>query len=128
MMELKTVALREDGCFSVSLWDTRPFAVALERTFENLRTVLTAGQFWCERDFYHKGGYETFQILVPNHDRVLFHKLNIETESEACVGLAESFGQLDGRTAILDSKHGFEEFMALTAGLNRFLLDVTGRP
>lgn len=128
MMELKTVALREDGCFGVSLWDTRPFAVTLERTFENLRTVIAAGQYWCERDFYHKGGYETFQILVPGHDRVLFHKLNVETESEACIGLAESFGQLDGRTAILDAKHGFEEFMALTAGLNRFLLDVTGRP
>lgn len=128
MMELKTVALRSDGCFGVLLWDARPFAVTLERTFEDMRTVLHALTYTCKRDFYHKGGYETFEIIVPGHDRVLFHKLNVELQSEACVGVAESFGQLGGVTAILDSKHGFEEFMSLTAGLDGFDLIVTGRP
>src|SRR5258706_2032937 len=128
MMELKTVVVRSDGCFSVLLWDTRPFAVSVERTFDDLSTVLRSMIYPCKRDFYHHGGYETFQIIVPGHDRVLFHKGNKEIDSMACVCVAESFTRMDGVTAIADSAHGFEEFMALTAGLDGFDLIVTGRP
>jgi len=128
MMELKTVALRSDGCFGVLLWDARPFAVTVERTFDDMSTVLRAMIYPCTRDFYHHGGYETFEIIVPGHERVLFHKGNLEIDSRACVCVAESFTRLDGVTAIADSAHGFEEFMHLTAGLAGFDLIVTGRP
>jgi hypothetical protein len=127
MMELKTVALRSDGAFSVLLWDTRPFAVTVERTFDDMSTVLHGITYRCRRDFYNRGGYATFQIIVPGHDRVLFHKGNKEVDSMACVCVAESFTQMDGVTAISDSKHGFEEFMSLTSGLDEFDLIVTGR-
>jgi hypothetical protein len=127
-MKLKTVALRPDGCFSALVWDTLPFAVSVERTFDDMSTVLKNGTYRCIRDFYHHGGYETFQIIVPGHDRVLFHKGNKEVDSLACVCVAESFTRLDGVTAIADSTHGFEEFMHLTAGLEGFDLIVTGRP
>jgi len=128
MMELKTVAVRSDGCFSVLLWDTRPFAVAVERTFDDLSTVLRALTYKCKRDFYHHGRYETFEIIVPGHDRVLFHKGNLEVDSRACVCVAESFTRMDGVTAIADAKHGFEEFMNVTAGIEEFDVIVTGRP
>lgn len=127
MLELKTVALLEDGCFSVLLWDGRPFAVSVERTFENLQTIIHNGKYRCRRDFYHHGNYETFEIIVEGHDRVLFHKGNKEVDSLACVCVAESFTQMDGVTAIRDSKHGFEEFMGLTAGLDEFDMEVSGR-
>ncbi len=127
MMELKTVAIRVDGCFSVLCWDTLPFAVSVERTFDADITVIRNGTYKCKRDFYHHGNYETFQILVPGHDRVLFHKGNKEIDSMACVCIAESFTQMDGVTAIADSKHGFEEFMNLTKDLNEFELVVSGR-
>jgi hypothetical protein len=139
-LELKTVAMREDGAFSVLLWDGRPFAVSVERTFENLRTVINGGSLKCRRDFYHKGGYETFEIQVKDHDRVLFHKGAIEDHSLGCVILGESFGGLnkltktysgqagaDDQTAILGSSAAFEEFMRLTSGLNEFDMLVTGR-
>lgn len=128
MMELKTVAVRSDGAFSVLLWDTRPFAVTVERTFDDLSTVLRNGTYTCKRDFYHHGRYETFEIIVPGHDRVLFHKGNKEVDSLACVCVAESFTRMDGVTAIADSAHGFEEFMNVTAGLGEFDMIVTGRP
>lgn len=128
MMELKTVALRSDGCFSVLLWDARPFAVTVERTFDDMSTILHGLTYKCRRDFYHHGNYETFEIIVPGHDRVLFHKGNKEVDSMACVCVAESFTRMDGVTAIADSAHGFEEFMNLTAGLDGFDLIVTGRP
>ena len=126
-LELKTLAVRDDGCFGVLLWRGRPFAVSVERTFENLRTVLANGTYLCHRDFYHKGGYETFEIEVKGHDRVLFHRGNLETESEACVIVAESFGVLKGKTAVLDAKTGFTELMQLTIGLKEFYMRVSGR-
>ena len=126
-LQLKTVAVRDDGCFSVLLWDGRPFAVSVERTFENGKPVILNGTYACRRDYYHKGGYPTFEIHVPGHTRVLFHKGNKEVHSEACVIVAESFSVMDGVTAVSDSKGGFDEFMTLTAGLDEFQMEVTGR-
>lgn len=125
-LELKTVALRDDGCFSALVWDGRPFAVSVERTFDS-GPVIGNGKFLCRRDFYHKGGYVTYEIQVAGHDRILFHKGNVETDSDACVLVAESFGLLNGATAVLDSRGGFAEFMALTAGIDSFGMEVTGR-
>lgn len=127
MLELATIALRDDGCFSVMLWYGRPFAISVERTFENLETVIKLGQYRCHRSFYHHGGYPTFEIEVPGHDLVLFHKGNVETDSRACVVVGSFFGQIDGQTAVMDAAHGFKEFMTVTDGLDTFQLIVTGR-
>jgi hypothetical protein len=132
-LELSTVAIRTDGCFSVLLWDGRPFAVSVERTFElgesshGKRIVIPAGLALCTRTLYHRGNYATFEISVAGHSRVLFHKGNLEDHSEACVIVAESFGELKGKTAVLDSRGGFNEFMSLTAGLQQFYMNVTHR-
>ena len=127
-LELKTIALLPDGCFSVLLWDKRPFAVSVERTFDSGYPVISEGMYQCRRDFYHKGGYETFEIIVQGHDRILFHKGNTEDNSIGCVCVAEKFSSLSGKLAVLESKEGFEEFMQLTTGLDNFNMEVTGRP
>lgn len=126
-LQLSTVAVRDDGAFSALLWDGRPFAVSVERTFDDGEPVIRDGVFDCVRSFFQHGGYETFEIIVPGHTRVLFHKGNTEDDSLACVCVAESFSTVDGKTAVIDSKHGFEEFMTLTAGLKAFQMRVTGR-
>lgn len=126
-LELKTVAVRDDGCFSVLLWDGRPFAVSVEHTFDDGRPVLGNGWPECHATKYHKGGYDTFEIMVPGHTRVLFHKGNTEDDSIACVIVAESFGVLNNKTAVQDSKGGFEEFMRLTNGLESFTMKVSDR-
>ena len=126
-LHLKTVAVRPDGCYSVLLWDGKPFAVSVERTFENNRVVIGNGTFKCLKSYYHKGNYSTFEIIVPGHTRVLFHKGNLETDSEGCVIVGESFGVLTGKTAILNSRGGFEELMALTDELVEFNMEVSGR-
>ena len=128
MLELKTIAIREDGCFSVLLWNKRPFAVSVERTFDSGHPIISEGMYQCRRDFYHKGGYETFEIIIQGHDRVLFHKGNTETDSIGCVCIAEKFGSLNRKLAVLESKEGFDEFMQLTAGLDSFNMEVTERP
>lgn len=126
-LQLKTVAVRGDGCFSVLLWDGIPFAVSVERTFADGKPVIGNGKFLCKRDFYHRSGYPTYEIQVDGHNRILFHKGNVETNSEACICVAESFGQLGGATAILDSRHGFDEFMLLTGSIDSFGMEVSGR-
>lgn len=126
-LRLLTVALLDDGCFSVLLWDGRPFAVSVERTFDSGYPIICGGMYQCRRDYYHKGKYETFEILVNGHDRVLFHKGNIEDNSLACVCIAEKFGTLDGKLAVLESNEGFTELMKLTEGLDTFNMEVTGR-
>lgn len=127
MLDLTTIALRKDGCFSVLLWNGQPFAVSVERTFDNLRTVIGNGSFLCKRGFYDKGMYDTWEVMIEGHDEVLFHKGNLETHSLGCIITAESFGLLGGQTAVLDSKGGFEELMKLTEGLQTFTMKVTGR-
>lgn len=126
-LELHTVAVLPEGCFSVLLWDGKPFAVSVEHTFEDGRPIIRPGWYVCKRDFYHKGGYETFEIPVPDHTRILFHKGNTEEDSRGCVIVAESFGVVGGRTAVLDSRTGFGGLMELTAGLTEFKMLVTGR-
>lgn len=145
-LEIFTVAVQEDGCFSVLKWDGRPICVSVERTFgpgeaqHGKRIVVPNGIILARRDFYHKGGYETFELQIDGHDRVLFHRGAIEDHSLACVILGESFGGLDkltktytaqadadDQTAILGSSVAFAEFMKLATGLQEFNVWVHGR-
>jgi len=126
-LELKTVAVLEDGCFSVLLWDGRPFAVSVEHTFADGRPIITQDAYKCTRSAYIKGGYETFEIHVEGHTRVLFHRGNTEEDSRGCVIVAASFGIIRQRAAVLDSRTGFGGLMELAAGLKEFTMLVTGR-
>ena len=126
-LHIKTVAVLPEGCFSALLWDGRPFAVTLERTFEDGKPVIGNGQYPCHRGFFHHGGYPTFEIQVAGHTNIKFHKGNWETDSKGCVLIGESFAELNGQMAIADSGHGFNEFMNIVEGLDNFTLLVTGR-
>lgn len=127
MLEIKTVAVLSDGCFSVLLWKGRPFAVSVERTFDDGNSILKSGTYQCVRSYFYRGGYPTFEILVPGHSRVLFHRGNTEEDSTGCVCVAESFGTLKGKVAVLQSKEGFGELMALVSELDKFTLTISGR-
>jgi len=132
-LQLKTVAVRPDGCYSVLLWDGRPFAVSVERTFHpdeaahGKQIVIQNGVYRCSVSWYNRGAYATYEIHVPGHTRVLFHKGNTEADSLGCVLIGESFGELNGKTAVLNSKGGFEEFMSLVNGIPDFYMEVSGR-
>jgi len=133
MFELKTVAVRPDGCYSVLCltegpqFGARPFAVAVEHTFGDFRAVLENGIFRCKRDFYHAGGYPTYEIIVPGHSLVKFHKGNTERDSRGCILVAESFAQFGAQAGVADSAGGFDEFMRLAGGVKEFDLVVSGR-
>lgn len=131
------VATLPSGRYGVMRWDSTPFAVTLERTFDDQRApggqrvVIPYGPVPCVRDFYHAGGYETFELKVSGHSRVLFHKLNVETQSEACMGIGESFVEFNEAKlkgpGIGQSGAGFDEFMRRAAGMKAFTLTVLER-
>lgn len=127
-MQLVTVAVRDDGCFSALLDFTgRPFAVTVEHTFDDGRPIIRNGRYLCKKPQYYKGWYPTFEILVEGHSRILFHKANRETDVIGCIGVAESFGMLGGLTAVLNSNAGFTEFWSLAKDVEEFYLVVSGR-
>jgi hypothetical protein len=121
------VATGLNGAFGVLLQHDIPFAVTLERTYQTDQIVATkipAGRYPCTLTRFEHGGYLTYEIHVPGHSRILFHKGNISLDSEGCVLVAESFGQIKGGPAIMDSASGFCEFFQLAGGRSDFVLEV----
>lgn len=124
--ELKRIAVLNDGAFGVLLSNGVPFAVTLERTYDPGNTVkIGAGFHECTRSRYAKGGYDTFEIAVPGHDRILFHKGNVELHSEGCVLVAESFAVMGDKPGVSMSAEGFGEFMKRAGDLDSFTLEVS---
>src|SRR6266850_4577014 len=103
---------RKEGCFGVLFNQKKEeFAVFLTRTFGPENQILVdVGEHHCIKSFYYKGGYPTFEIIVPGHTKILFHELNWAFQSEGCVGIAESFDVIAGKVGIGGSLHGFSEF------------------
>ncbi len=125
-MQLKRVAILKDGAFGVLMHNAVPFAVTLERTYDPGNTVKIGNGFHeCHRSRYAKGGYDTFEITVLGHDRILFHKGNVELHSEGCVLVAESYAVFGDKPGVAMSGQGFEEFMKRTGDVDSFLLEVS---
>lgn len=115
-----------DGTFGQFLTETKqPLFLTVE---PNKPDRMSKGEYRCVRDYYHKGGYETFMIIVPGHDRVLFHKGNTEDDTKMCVIVGEQFDSMKGKTAILRSWAAFNEFMSLLAGVDEFKLVIQEVP
>ena len=129
MLELVRVAVGADGAFGVLVQDGRPRWLTCERTFEDRpeRIVIPAGRWPCSRTVFMKRGYPTFEIHVPDHERVLFHKGNTEDDSRGCVLVGLSFGEHQDKPAILESARAFEDFMGAYHGTQSFFLDVLDR-
>jgi hypothetical protein len=131
-VELKRVSVIDAGAFGVLIIDGVPIAVTLEHTYtaeENPEGVvkIPKGKHLCVKTDYHKGGYKTFDVLIPGHSRILFHKGNIEKDVDGCIAVGEEFGRLNGEPAILQSGNGkgFDEFMSIVGHLESFYLTVS---
>ena len=108
-----------------------------EEDRENRRNVsrIPAGTYRCQRTWYVKGGYETFEIMhVPNRSRVLFHRGNTQEDTEGCVlvGLRvgtlkvadEDSGERKYKIAVLSSRKAFKVIMKSQEGKSAFWLDI----
>ncbi len=67
----------------------------------------------------------TFEITeVPGRTHILFHPGNTAGDTRGCVLLGQSFGFLDGRRAVLRSKHAFQRFLEHTRDVDEFRLEI----
>ena len=123
----------QHGTWGVLLdWDfmrnsSTPFAVTLEPRWRNNAkniSCIPAGKYTCRRIISPKFG-NTFEIVdVPDRTHILFHKVNKQSDTLGCIGVAEEYGTLDGIPAILQSGKGFKEFLDKTKGVSEFDLEI----
>ena len=124
---LKRIAFHLDGTFGVLILDNAPFAITLEPEWKNNQTDIScipAGAYICKRVNSPRFG-DTFEVTgVPNRTSILLHRVNTEADTLGGGGIAEEFGILNGKTAVLSSGRGFAEFMEKMKGLDTFLLTI----
>ena len=105
-----------------------PICCTLERAYNSVdgwSPKIKDGLWHCSKSKYFKGGYDTYEIHIPGHSRILFHKGNWPEDSEGCVLLGESFSVLRDKEALSDSKGAFNEFMEKCSGEDHFFVKVT---
>ena len=129
IVELLRLEKSSQGLIGILRIDGVVFCFTLEKD----DTFLKQGCYHCKR-FSGTKWPDTFEIVVPGHTAVLFHSLNVETETQGCVGIASTVGYLNGVRAIgvpvrpgdkFNSKVTFEKFMELLQGQNFFKLFVS---
>ena len=124
-LKLKRVSDNEDATFGVLINGNIPFAVTLEPAWEDNKkgiSCIPSGPYSCKRVKSPKFG-DTFEILdVEERTHILFHKGNSERNTQGCVLIAEEFGRLNGKAAVLASGRGFTEFMSILKEVDEFEL------
>ena len=91
---------------------------------ENVSRI-PAGEYTCVRTWYHKGKYDTYEIVdVPDRKRILFHIGNRMVDVKGCVALGLRFGTYKGQLAVLDSGIAFRQFMDDWRGVLSFKLRI----
>jgi len=81
-------------------------------TIENAEKIIPAGEYTCKRDWYHRGNYETFEVIVPSRSRILVHGANYARQLEGCIAPGGSRGETeDGKLAVWGSKKAHRKYM-----------------
>lgn len=130
MLELRITEKREDGIFGSLIADDVKIGVFCTQAFPDgmggLASLFVPGvSYVCERTVFHRGGYDTYEIKVSGHSRVLFHVGNTDLDTAGCVLPGTKFGKLLGLDAVVNSKAAFDKFMAWADGAHSFGLVAT---
>lgn len=125
IISLIRIASNQDGTFGVLLDESVPFALTVERPWLNNKknvSCIPVGNYLCKRINSPKFG-DTFEVTdVPLRSDILFHKGNTEDSTHGCIVIGEEFGELNGKTAVLSSSKGFNEFLRRLKDVNEFTL------
>ena len=98
-------------------------------TIENPNTLIEPGEYTCVRDFFHRGNYPTFEIIVEGRDRLLFHAANYADQLEGCIAPGISRGWKDDTTpAVWQSRIAFNQYFEANVDVNKHVLIITESP
>jgi hypothetical protein len=126
-VKLVRVARNDCATYGVLVQGNIPFAVTLERPWLDNRkgeSCIPAGDYYCKRVNSPTFG-DTFEVSgVPGRSAILFHKGNLEDDTNGCILVGESFNPVLGRPGITSSKEGFGEFLTITRMTNHFMLQI----
>ena len=126
-LTIKRLETGSQGTFGAIIHDGKPFAVTLEREWlDNKPNVscVPRGTYTCKRTQSPKFGH-TFEVTnVEGRTHILFHKGNLDDDSHGCILIGEEYGRLNKDHGILNSKHGFFEFMQKLDGKDEFELTI----
>jgi hypothetical protein len=87
------------------------------------RPKIPPGNYICTRGRYNKGGYETYEIPVPGHTQIKFHKGNYLHETDGCILVGSIHEEIDSR-ALFGSAAAMKRFMTLAGDAKEILLVV----
>lgn len=141
-LTLKRTSIEEAGCFGEYYDDKGNFlCFSMERTYDPGNTIkIPAGIWKCVPSVYNRGGYKTFEVIIPKHTRILHHKANVELDLDGCIGLGLSIGMIGVNAsghvakpgeavarnvkAVLQSGAGFAKWWQYVKDLPGFELEV----
>jgi len=88
-------------------------------------SCIPPGQYLCRR-VQSPRFWDTFEVLnVPGRTLILFHPGNRMQDTEGCILIGRTWGQLEGDRAVLNSGNTFERFMIEMKGVDEFILTIT---
>lgn len=109
--------------------EQRLLCVTLERPWlANAHEVscIPPGVYPAHRRLSPKRGYELFELSnVPDRTHIEIHVGNLPKDSEGCILVGSSFGDLEGHRGVLGSKVAFSRFMRRLRDVDDFTLTVT---
>lgn len=127
MLILQRIASNDFGTFGVLIKDNIPFALSLERPWQNNQreiSCIPSGEYICKAITSPNFG-DTFEVTdVPGRSDILFHKGNLSDDTHGCILVGEQFEELYGTPAVLASHKGFRDFMDKFRHMPRFILEI----
>lgn len=117
----------------VFVWHGEPRFLTLEPPDNNnqvLSSCIPTGKYHCKKVFNRRtlGGTwieQTFLVDgVPERGGILFHIGNVVQDTRGCILVGMSFGELEGKQAILASAAAFRLFNDLMVDVDEFSLFV----
>lgn len=83
----------------------------IERMSTGEHPRIPAGMYEMRLDYYHKGDYPAYLILVPGRQRILIHAANRAVELLGCIAPGQTIGFLGDQLAVLQSRAALAQFM-----------------
>ena len=107
--------------------DGEVFCLTLENPWLNNShnvSCIPDGIYLCEKYHSNKFG-DTYQVKdVKDRSYILFHVGNLVDDTQGCILLGDSYGLLNSKRAVMNSKRTFESFIERLDGVKGFALNI----